>query len=603
MKKLIFIIILLGSFLGHSQVFHGFVRHGKKTTAQRDAIDVSDTSKVYTLYNVDTGREEINAGLGWVARFSGSGSDNSISEVDQTIGSNRNIGINNGAALNFNDNTGSPMFALFDSGARPLFHNGVRVSSTPVLDNEAASKIYVDNLMSGTGDLLANGTVPMTGALDLNLQNILNGGTGSFSLMNANLMAVGSGTGNPRIRFQTSPGFYIDLEGTASSLSYGSVDLLSPISSSVISQHTPVNYANTTSGTTLTGSLSGIDEVLGNLGKLVYTSSSGNRTLLPGDIISTAFPNRGRRVSIIVEDNSTITIDDTLPIGVPFVLGSGDLAEKLTIEFSGAIVYGEGVELVKATESVNKITVESGRTIVISKESSGNYRADGMWEVFRSALDLPSLIVKQTPETIDPTAVNEGDVVSVWNDSQSGFNATATTTTRGTLHIENGERQILFDGVDDFYTYGNVPQLDFTPGTDEFTIVLKIGHAVNTTKNQQLISKAQLNTTTSGQYSISLVSSIQRYYAGGQQSIESAVFAPGDVIIMIVRTTGMDVYRNDVQIVTNGAVGTVTTSNNVLLGSRFDGTTHNFEGSLSHVAIFNAATTAQEASAIYNEIK
>ncbi|WP_394749528.1 hypothetical protein [Spongiimicrobium salis] len=455
---------------------------------------------------------------------------------------------------------------------------------------------------SGTGDFLADGSIGMTGAFDLNLQNLINGGTGSFSLMNANLMAVGSGTGNPRMRFQTSPGFYIDLEGTASSLSYGGVDLLSPISSSVISQHTPVNYANTTSGTTLTGSLSGIDEVLGNLGKLVYTSSSGNRTLLPGDIISTAFPNRGRRVSIIIDDNSTITIDDTLPVGVPFVLGSGDLAEKLTIEFSGAIVYGEGVELVKATESVNKITVESGRTIVISKESSGNYRADGMWEVFQSALDLPSLVVKQTPETIDPTAVNEGDVVSVWNDSQSGFNATAATTTRGTLHIENGERQILFDGVDDFYTYGNVPQLDFTPGTDEFTIVLKIGHAVSQTKTQQLIAKAQLNSTSSGQYSISLISSTQRYYAGGLQSIESTAFAAGDVIVMVVRTTGMDVYRNDVLIVDNEPVGTATTSNDLLLGARFDGSSHNYEGSFSHIAIFNDAISRSEITEIFNEI-
>jgi len=75
MKKLIILIALLWASFASSQVYHGYVRLGKLSQAQIDAIDVSDTSVIYTAYNTDNAREEINLGAGWVARLSG-GSDN-----------------------------------------------------------------------------------------------------------------------------------------------------------------------------------------------------------------------------------------------------------------------------------------------------------------------------------------------------------------------------------------------------------------------------------------------------------------------------------------------------------------------------------------------
>tara|TARA_R110002074_G_scaffold86875_7_gene191841 strand:- start:15439 stop:16470 length:1032 start_codon:yes stop_codon:yes gene_type:complete len=71
MKKIMILALLAISFLGHSQSKQKYLSMGKRTQAQIDAIDVSDTSYIYTAYNVDNAREEINTGLGWVARISG----------------------------------------------------------------------------------------------------------------------------------------------------------------------------------------------------------------------------------------------------------------------------------------------------------------------------------------------------------------------------------------------------------------------------------------------------------------------------------------------------------------------------------------------------
>lgn len=60
MKKTIFIIILLIGLFGYSQAKLNYVRLGKLTTVEIAAINVTDTSVIYTAYDTTLGIEVIN---------------------------------------------------------------------------------------------------------------------------------------------------------------------------------------------------------------------------------------------------------------------------------------------------------------------------------------------------------------------------------------------------------------------------------------------------------------------------------------------------------------------------------------------------------------
>jgi hypothetical protein len=219
-----------------------------------------------------------------------------------------------------------------------------------------------------------------------------------------------------------------------------------------------------------------------------------------------------------------------------------------------------------------------------------------------SAIDLPSLVVKLTPNGVDATATVNGNDVDVWNDeSGNGLHATNTGTNSPELLIEGGERHVRFDGTD-FLTFGQPAALNFVGGTDEFTIIVKLGATV-TNGNQVLVAKAQINMTTTGQYAIHLQSNLRRYHVGGNISYGGTDWAADDIITMVARTTGKDAYVNNVSDgVSDDPVGTATVTNDVLIGARYDGTSYPLNGTLAYVLIYNAELTPTELTAIYNEI-
>ena len=95
MKKLILLAILLIGHLAQSQLYIGYARHGKKTTAQIADIDVSNTSYIYTAYDTDLGYEVINSGAGWGQRYGGAGgllAANNLSDVANPVLAIQNIG-------------------------------------------------------------------------------------------------------------------------------------------------------------------------------------------------------------------------------------------------------------------------------------------------------------------------------------------------------------------------------------------------------------------------------------------------------------------------------------------------------------------------------
>jgi len=73
MKKALLILALLIGTLGYGQSKQAYLRLGKLTTTEINAIDVSNTTVVYTAYDTTLGIEVINTGSGWVPRITASG--------------------------------------------------------------------------------------------------------------------------------------------------------------------------------------------------------------------------------------------------------------------------------------------------------------------------------------------------------------------------------------------------------------------------------------------------------------------------------------------------------------------------------------------------
>ena len=218
-------------------------------------------------------------------------------------------------------------------------------------------------------------------------------------------------------------------------------------------------------------------------------------------------------------------------------------------------------------------------------------------------LDLPSLLVELNPDSIDATAVTEDDAITEWVDVKNGFDATETTTPPQ-LHIEGVERQVEFVSANlDFLSIPST-NVNFVPQTDEFTIILKNSHSIDAaTVSQGLVMKAQLNLSASCQYGIYTVSGTLRANVGGVDIYNNTLDPVAEEILaLVVRTSGADFYRNNVKVADNIAIGTATTTNDLIIGSRYTGASWNLNGSLSHVSIYNAELTPTELTNIYNEI-
>lgn len=90
MKKALLIVVLLVGALGYGQSKQAYLRLGKLTTTEIDAIDVTDTTVVYTAYDTTLGIEVKNTGSGWVPRITASGTI----DATPTDGSNNAVASN-----------------------------------------------------------------------------------------------------------------------------------------------------------------------------------------------------------------------------------------------------------------------------------------------------------------------------------------------------------------------------------------------------------------------------------------------------------------------------------------------------------------------------
>lgn len=214
-------------------------------------------------------------------------------------------------------------------------------------------------------------------------------------------------------------------------------------------------------------------------------------------------------------------------------------------------------------------------------------------------LDLPSLYIKLVPESIDAAAVSEDDPISEWTDLANGYDATSATN-QPQLHIEGGQRQVDFVKANgDFLSIPHA-NTNFIPGTDAFTIIVKVADFRD---QRHIFMKGQINISASGQYGIEAYSTYAYFVIGGTRHYyDSTYITDGDIIAMVIRTDGMDVYINNTKVLDDVSVGTTTTTNNLMLGSSYQGATNNFDGIVSYFLMYDAELTPTELTDIYNYI-
>ncbi len=86
MKKHIYLLMLLFTTLVNAQTTADYIRVGKKTSNELNAIDRSDTDYIYTGYDTDLDIEVIDIGNGWEPRITGAGMANLVEDISPQLG-------------------------------------------------------------------------------------------------------------------------------------------------------------------------------------------------------------------------------------------------------------------------------------------------------------------------------------------------------------------------------------------------------------------------------------------------------------------------------------------------------------------------------------
>ena len=240
------------------------------------------------------------------------------------------------------------------------------------------------------------------------------------------------------------------------------------------------------------------------------------------------------------------------------------------------------------------------------EKTDGNIKWSGHFEwttILPDPTDNASYIGRFDPSSIDANAFTEDATITVWNNlNTSGVGD--MTINNATLHLESAQRQLDLSGQPG--SFGSLPaaSTNFLPGTDEWTLAGRIGHeGTNAGAFEVIFGRVGFNDSATGQYFLRTQDNRIRAYVGGTRSPNLASptrFDPGDTFVFTVRTTGMDLYVNNVKVFDNEPIGTSSFNTDFLLGSRFDGNSFNFGGSFSHFYIKNQAIDTTEATSLHN---
>lgn len=215
-----------------------------------------------------------------------------------------------------------------------------------------------------------------------------------------------------------------------------------------------------------------------------------------------------------------------------------------------------------------------------------------------------------------------GDVVASWREEAwSGTGAAGTwTDSSGNGHdipVASGSPtvqsastwQVYYDGTDDSHALAtDDPDFDFVPGTDSWTIAIKLGNTAPTrafvNTGGFLVNKGTFNGGSEYQYSIAYANTNQFYiFAGGDLSNFSYNPVAEDEIIVVFTASDVSLYVNGSQVGTTTAYsGTFTTPQTFSIAARNSGTNWESEVYIRDVIVFSKALNASERTTVFDNI-
>lgn len=182
---------------------------------------------------------------------------------------------------------------------------------------------------------------------------------------------------------------------------------------------------------------------------------------------------------------------------------------------------------------------------------------------------------------------------SAWAD-QSDSNENATQGTGGsqptiTANAVNFNQALSFDGGD-FLSLGNI--MDYTPGTDDWSFFC----VFNTNGTGSLLARGG-GTTANRQYQYLVTGGNYAQITGGTRE-DGGITATGawNMTSALVNGTDDDVdsWLNGTVDINNGAIGTNTETENVIIGARTNGTGFLFTGDISEIIMYDKELSASE---------
>ena len=211
---------------------------------------------------------------------------------------------------------------------------------------------------------------------------------------------------------------------------------------------------------------------------------------------------------------------------------------------------------------------------------------------------MDNLVASWREEDIPASDGSAGD----WTDRINSFVFVAVGDPQSQSDGSGG-REIYYDGVDDAHRVESDPsELNFTPNSDSYTLVVKLG-------SQSIGSVAKILVKSDGtgfgsyQYGISKQSTVNCYVlTGGDTQIMSSVDVSADDIITVTfdGSTDVELFQNTTSIEVEGlSTGTEENStSNLCLASRNGGTSAFAEISVKDVLIFDALLDSDDVSFI-----
>jgi uncharacterized protein YjdB len=219
-----------------------------------------------------------------------------------------------------------------------------------------------------------------------------------------------------------------------------------------------------------------------------------------------------------------------------------------------------------------------------------------------SMADFGSIVSGYIAE--DLTQTGQGAFIATWEDSFGSNDGTSTDSTKTTLNLDNGFKEVLFNGA--MFDLGTASDLNFIPTKDPWTCVFHVGSALDSSV-VNIIFAIGSGGVSSRQYSIYVHyngGGKMRAEYGGEYATSSILVRPDDVIAVVydpnISTNGtVTMYKNGSQGYSSELPGLPSDDDepyNPFIGGRSNASS--FDGSLKGLYIYDEALDSTAVSNI-----